>query len=151
MTSLRPHKDIANFARVILACLAKPIKIILPTWDFKQYKDFHVHHHVKHQLYNSILSWDIAKILRTWPRPLKAIALTCRKLWCLSVNKKPTWSLNFFERYCTLMNPAIWLAKNILGNNSWTRIFPDMGFAMKSQESKEFSFCITLGKNRWQN
>ena len=36
------------------------------------------------------------------------------------------------------------MVKNILGNNSRTRISPDMGFAMESQSSKEISFCIVF-------
>ena len=63
---------------------------------------------------------------------------SCRK--CLSGNKKPTGSLRFFYRYYTY----------ILGNNSRTRILPDMGFAIKSQELKELSFYIVFRKNRRQ-
>ena len=80
------------------------------------------------------------------PYPRSEIALTCRKLWCLSANKKSTWSLNFCYRYYTLKNPAVWLTKNILGNSSRTRILPDMGFAIESQESKKLSFCIVSRK-----
>ena len=36
--------------------------------------------------------------------------------------------------------------KNILGDNSRTRILQDMGFVMESKELKELSFCITLRK-----
>ena len=40
--------------------------------------------------------------------------------------------------------------KNILGNNSTTRILLDMGFAMESQELKNFHFALLLGKtNDW--
>ena len=63
---------------------------------------------------------------------------SCRK--CLSGNEKSTGSLRFFYRYYTY----------ILGNNSRTRILPDMGFAIKSQELKELSFCINFRKNKRQ-
>ena len=81
--------------------------------------------HAKKKFYPSPSSWTITKIFQTcyfryfehaWPRPSTAKALACRKLWILSTNKKLTWSFNFFDRYYTLKNPAIWLAKNILDN-----------------------------------
>ena len=37
----------------------------------------------------------------------------------------------FFLRYCTLKNPAIWLAKIILTHNWRTRLSTDKGFAVK--------------------
>ena len=102
---------------------------------------------------------NISKLLQTcyfgyyghaWPHPPKAIAPTCKKLWCLSTTKNQLdpsifWELYFKESY----NP--WLVKIILGNNSRTRIWPDMGFATESQKLKELSFCIVLRKNKWQN
>ena len=58
-------------------------------------------------------------------------------------------SLGFFtDINYTLKNPKIWLTKNILGNNSRTRILPDMGFAIESQESKELSFALFFRKNK---
>ena len=45
-----------------------------------------------------------------------------------------------FNRYYTLKNPAIWLAKNIMANNSKTRILPDMRFLM------DFHFALFLEK-----
>ena len=48
-------------------------------------------------------------------------------------------------------NPAIWLVKNILGNNSRTRILPNIGFAMESQQIKQFSFCIVFEKTNEDN
>ena len=68
-----------------------------------------------------------------------------------NLNKKSTWSRNIFYRYYILKNLAIRLAKNILGNNSRTKILPDIGFAMESQESKDLSFCIDFRKKRWQH
>ena len=65
--------------------------------------------------------------------PNKTIALTFRKLWRLSRNKKSTWSIILFYRYYTLKNATIWLVKNILGNNSRKRFLPDMVFVMESQ------------------
>ena len=47
-----------------------------------------------------------------------------------------------FKEYC---NPI----GHILGNNSRTRILPDMGFAMESQELK--GFYVVFRKNKWQN
>ena len=96
---------------------------------------------------------DIANLLFwvLWACPSKPIIQTCRKLWCLPAYKKSTWSLIFFYRYHILKNSAIWLPKNILGNNSRTRILSDIRFLMESQESKEFSFCIVFRKNQWQN
>ena len=146
----------------------------------------------KHQLHNSILSWDIAE---TWhscyfeyfkhvwclTTPIKNDSIIYRKLWC-SLHKKSTSSLTSFLRYCrdfafllfwviwaclvttskmilsayqldpsvlffwdifwdiTLKNPAIWLVKNILENNSRTRIPPEIEFATESQELKKLSF-----------
>ena len=55
-----------------------------------------------------------------------------------------------FKKYYTLKNPAIWLVKKILVDNSKTRILPDMGFATESQELKEFSFWIVFRKIKWQ-
>ena len=102
-------------------------------------------------VYPSPLSWNITQILQTfcsgyfenarlqWP---KMIAETCRILWCLSTKQKSTY---------TLKNPAIWLVKNILGNNSRTRILPNIGFAMESQQIKQFSFCIVFEKTNEDN
>ena len=115
--------------------------------------------HAKNHIYPPPLFWNITKILQTcyigyfghdWPCQPKAIALACTKLWCLSVNKRSTWSLSFLQ-ILHFKNPAIWLAKSILGNNSRARILPDMEFVMESQESKEISFCIVFRKNKRQN
>ena len=106
------------------------------------------------------LSLDNTAILQTcyfgyfghlWPCPPKPIAPTCMKLWCLSANKKSAWSLSFFKRYYTLKNHAIWLVKNILGNNSRTRIFPNVEFALENQELKDLSFCIVFRKKQMTN
>ena len=78
-----------------------PAKTILPAC-----RKFNVYLHVKNHIYLSPLSWNITNILQTgyleymghtWPRPSKAISATCRKIWCLSANKKSTWSLNCFR------------------------------------------------------
>ena len=45
----------------------------------------------------------------------------------------------------------IWLVKNILVDNSRTRILSDRSFAMKSQELKEFSFCNVFRKINLQH
>ena len=82
--------------------------------------------------------------------PPKTIVPIWRKLWCLSANKKSIRSLNLFKRFCTLKDPAIWLIKNILTR---TKIWADIGFAMKSQELKEFWFYIafrTIKKKKFQ-
>ena len=50
----------------------------------------------------------------------------------VSLQTKNQLHPNFFNSYYTLKNPAIWLAKNILGKNSRTTILPDTGFAMES-------------------
>ena len=50
-----------------------------------------------------------------------------------------------FNRYYTLKNPAIWLAKNIMANNSKTRILPDMRFLM------DFHFALFLEKKKKKN
>ena len=79
--------------------------------------------------------------------PPKTIVPIWRKLWCLSANKKSIWSLNLFKRFCTLKDPAIWLIKNILTR---TKIWADIGFAMKSQELKEFWFYIAFRTINWE-
>ena len=79
--------------------------------------------------------------------PPKTIVPIWRKLWCLSANKKSIWSLNLFKRFCTLKDPAIWLIKNILTR---TKISADIGFAMKSQELKEFWFYIAFRTINWE-
>ena len=40
------------------------------------------------------------------------------------------------------------MPKNILGNDSRTRILPDMEFAMESTESKELLFCIDFREEK---
>ena len=71
-------------------------------------KDFHVYQYAKHQLHNSIISWDITKTLHTcyfeyfrhaWPHPSKLIASIYRNLWC-SLHKISTSSLTSYLRYC---------------------------------------------------
>ena len=76
--------------------------------------------------------------------PPKTIVPICGKLWCLSANKKSTWSLNLFKRFSNLNDSEVWLVKNILTNCFRTRILPHIEFAMKSQELKEFWFCIAF-------
>ena len=91
------------FFWIICACLAWPVKMILPAcrklWCLSS---------LKNHIYSSPLSWNITKILQTCyfgyfghacPCPSKAI--TYSKLWCFSANKKSIWSLNFFK-YITL-------------------------------------------------
>ena len=98
------------------------------------------------QRYYKLIFWG-GYFRHTWPRPPKAIPMACRKLWYFFVNKKSTLSISFFCRYYALKNPTIWLAKNIFGNNTRTRILPDTGFAVESQDSKEeFSFWIAFRK-----
>ena len=48
--------------------------------------------------------------------------------------------------FIQIKDPVIWMGKNILGINFRKRILSDMGFAMKSQEFKEISFCIVFRK-----
>ena len=60
-----------------------------------------------------------------------SISFPCRKLWCLFTCKKSTYSLTFFLRYCTLRNPAIWLANSILTRNLRTRLSTGKEFAVK--------------------
>ena len=114
----------------------------------------------KNKPHLSLLSWNITKTLQTcyfgyfghvWSHPPQALALSCRKLWCLSATKKSAWRLNVFYRYYTLENLAIWLTTNILGNNSKTSILPDMRFAMESQQLKELSFRVVFKRKKWQN
>ena len=45
-----------------------------------------------------------------------------------------------------LKNFAIWLGKNIFGNNSRTRILPDMGFVKKVKNQMGFFSALFLGK-----
>ena len=53
---------------------------------------------------------------------------------------------NSLHRYYALKNLAIWLTKNILGNNS-RQILPEIRCAMERQVSKELSFCIDFRQN----
>ena len=99
--------------------------------------NFDVYLHAKNQVYPSLLSWNLAKIMWTcffgysghaWSRPPQTTVPTRRKLWCLSKYKKSTWSLTYFLRY---KNPVIWLDEGILIHNLRIKILPGKGFAVK--------------------
>ena len=109
--------------------------ILIPPSFLKYYKDI------------ANLFWVHWAFVR--PHPPKAIAPTCRKQLVTSIKQKfyfknPSFFLVIlpFKEYCNLID-------HILGNNSRTRILPDMGFAMESQELK--GFYIVFRKNKWQN
>ena len=127
---------------VIWACLVTTSKRILSAykklWCLSSCK-IYVSLHLFLKYYK-----NIAKLCfgHAWPHSPKTIVTTCRKLCCLSANSKSTWSMFFYLRYyaLTLKNPAPWLVKNNLENNSRTRIPPEIEFATESQELKELSF-----------
>ena len=57
----------------------------------------------------------------------------------------------FLHKYDTFKNPGIWLTKNILGNNSRTRILPDMGLRLRVKNQKKLLFCIVfMERKKWQ-
>ena len=57
----------------------------------------------------------------------------------------------FFLKIQHFKNSAIWLVKDILVDNSRTRILPDIGSVVESQEVKELSLWTVLGKIKWQH
>ena len=153
-TFLRYCKDITHLLfQVFSTCLAMNSKndttslqkILCLASCQKSYLSFFKHYKLVLQIcyfgYNG----------HAWPHKAKAIAPTCRKLWYLSANKKSTWYFNFFKRYYTLQNSAIWLVNYILGNYSRTRILTDRGFETESQKLKELLFDIASGKDKLQN
>ena len=86
-----------------------PVKTILTACRKLYLHDVYLN--AKNHVYPLPLFWNITKILHScyfglfghaWPRPPKEVALTCRKIWCLSANKKSTSSLNFFTDIITL-------------------------------------------------
>ena len=91
-----------KFFSVFQSCLAKPMKNVVSTAE-----KFDNYHHVKNQLYYSLLSWDITTKLGTYIEyykhasllPSNMIVPTWSKIWCLFL-RKSTSSLTFFWRYC---------------------------------------------------
>ena len=71
-----------------------------------------------------------------------------RKLWCLSVNKKITYSLNFFITLQRILQ------------SDWSKTFwaitPEQEFSQISgcdgnSRIKKLSFCVIFRKKKWQN
>ena len=112
---LRCHKYITNLPQYFGYTWPNMSKIILSTC-----KDFHVYHHPKHQLHNSILSWDIAKTLHTCyfeyfrhvlPHPSKTIESLHKNIVMLiaqKINFIPPYFLEYCKVFTTLLFWIIW-------------------------------------------
>ena len=59
-------------------------------------------------------------------------------------------AINFFWRYGWLKYDKIWLAENILGHISETKIFPNMGFVQKHIKYYKISLWKNLVKINYQ-
>ena len=81
------------------------------------------------QRYYKLLFWVL------WVHPTNTMASTGRKLLCLSVNKKSTWSLHVFYRYYTLQDPAIC---------DWPRKFWKIALEQKFYRTWTFSLFLHL-------
>ena len=77
---------------------------------------------------------------------LKMIVPTCRTLRCLPACQKQTLPFTSLLRCYILKNLAIWLVDSILSHNSRTRILPDMGLEVNSNNNFSFHFRLIPGK-----
>ena len=71
---------------------------------------------------------------------LKQPTNTCCFHGSLLTSKNSTAYLNFFVRYCSLKNPALWLALRFFYHNSRTRFFPNMLLLQKVKKPLTLSY-----------
>ena len=141
--STSPHSSLLRYYKDIRIAILGTFKHAC-LWPAKRYyqlvENFDVYFHAKKYIYPSddivnLLFWKMRAHVAT---PIKNNSTTFYKTLIFMCKQKVKQKVNLipqiFLYVLHLKNPAVWLTKNILGNNSRTRILPDMQVAMEGQE-----------------